>query len=329
MKSSTILAVGIAVTALTACAKDIGGTPRGEYDPASLPQTVAEAKAFIARTRGKKGVSDAPGNIRAEDYAALFGDTVFVINNGRPETGYGIPLNLIGVIFIGADGRYVWCKFKNKHGEARTIEHRWSPHKRALGLGLTPIFLPNSKPERGGLSPLYDGRTGRRSSTHQTTACGGTGTSPSPGAACRPPPGRSARTSERRGDRRRRQPAADCHNLPGAGRAGPGPPHPAAGPGDAKPRGARRMRRGFRILSLPALRGPVAAIALAAYAGAMQAAAPGPGSPETWLEDVERRLVRLSGLPFEVRPSPDAEAALTCSTRRLPRPGSSRGPVRK
>ena len=70
------------------------------------------------------------------------------------------------------------------------------------------------------------------------------------------------------------------------------------------------MRRGFRILSLPALRGPAAALALAALAGAAPAAArPGPGSPEAWLEDVERRLVGLSGLPLEVRPSPDAEAA--------------------
>ena len=70
------------------------------------------------------------------------------------------------------------------------------------------------------------------------------------------------------------------------------------------------MRRGSRILSLPALRGSVAAFALAALAGAAAAAAPpGPGSPEAWLEDVERRLVGLSGLPFEVRPSPDAKAA--------------------
>ena len=159
-RTATLVAAGFAIAALAACVKDLPGTPEGDYDPDILPQTVAEAKAFIARTRGRKGIVDAPGNVRAEDYAALLGDTVFVINDGRPETGYSIPLNLIGVIYIGADGRYLWCKFKTKHGEARTIDHRWSPHKRALGPGLTPIFLPNSKPERGGLSPLYDGATG-------------------------------------------------------------------------------------------------------------------------------------------------------------------------
>lgn len=161
MKSiTTTLAAGLAVATLAACVKDLPGTPEGDYDPDSLPQTVAEAKAFIMRTRGRKGVSDAPGNVRAEDYAALFGDTVFVINNGRPETGYGLPLNRTGVIFIGADGRYVWCKM-NDEGKSRTIRHRWAPEKRAFGPGLTPIFNPNAEGRKlGGLSPLYDGATG-------------------------------------------------------------------------------------------------------------------------------------------------------------------------
>lgn len=162
MKSITAtLAAGLAVATLAACVKDLPGTPEGDYDPDSLPESVTEAKAFIARTRGRKGVPDAPGNVRAEDYVALFGDTVFVINNGRPETGYGLPLNRIGVIFIGAEGRYVWCKM-NDDGEPRTRDRRWAPEKRTLGPGLTPIFdpSPHDTRPRSGLSPLYDGATG-------------------------------------------------------------------------------------------------------------------------------------------------------------------------
>lgn len=161
MKSITSkLAAGLAIATLAGCVKDLPGTPEGDYDPDSLPQTVAEAKEIIVRSRGREGVPDAPGNVRAEDYAALFGDTVFVINDGRPETGYGGSLNQIGVIFIGADGRYVWCKMRNDGNRTRTSHANWSPHKRALAPGLTPIFLPNSKPDRGGLSPLYDAGTG-------------------------------------------------------------------------------------------------------------------------------------------------------------------------
>ena len=156
------IVAALSLAALAGCVKDLPGTPAKDYDLDILPQTVAEAKAFIARTRGKKGIVDAPGNIRAEDYAALFGDTVFVINDGRPETGYSIPLNLIGVIFIGADGRYLWCKFKKKHGESRTNDRRWAPERRVLGPGLTPIFDPSPHDTRpiNGLSPLYDGATG-------------------------------------------------------------------------------------------------------------------------------------------------------------------------
>ncbi|MXX87981.1 MAG: hypothetical protein F4213_18845 [Boseongicola sp. SB0677_bin_26] len=63
------------------------------------------------------------------------------------------------------------------------------------------------------------------------------------------------------------------------------------------------MRRGRRDMSPPAFRRTVATLAVAAlHATAAPAASPpGPGSPEAWLDGVERRLVGLSGLPFEVR----------------------------
>ena len=160
-KTTATLAAGLAIAALAGCVKDLPGTPEGDYDPDSLPETVAEAKAFIARTRGRQGLPDAPGNVRAEDYAALLGDTVMVTNNGRPETGYGLPLNRIGVIFTGADGRYVWCKMRD-NGESYVKERRWVPEMRRLGPGLTPIFDPSPEDTRpiNGLSPLYDGATG-------------------------------------------------------------------------------------------------------------------------------------------------------------------------
>ena len=162
MKRTTTLALGLALSALAACAQNSSpGTPQGDYDPASLPQTVAEAKEIIVRSRGKKGFADPPVNVRAEDMRALFGDTVFVINDGRPELGFDTPLNRIGVIFIGADGRYVWCKTRND-GNTGTSDIRWLAIERARGPGMTPFFDPTStgKPNGSGHAPLYDGETG-------------------------------------------------------------------------------------------------------------------------------------------------------------------------
>ena len=162
MKRTTTLALGLALSALAACAQtSLPGTPQGDYDPASLPQTVAEAKVIIVRSRGKKGFADPPGNVRSEDMRALFGDAVFVINDGRPELGFDTPLNRIGVIFIGADGRYVWCKTRSDW-KTRTSDIHWLAFKRARGPGMTPILDPTStgKPNGPGLSPLYDGETG-------------------------------------------------------------------------------------------------------------------------------------------------------------------------
>ncbi|MXX87980.1 MAG: hypothetical protein F4213_18850 [Boseongicola sp. SB0677_bin_26] len=163
MKSRmTTLTAGLALAALAACVKDLPpGTPQGDYDPDSLPQTVAEAKAVIVASRGKKGFPDPPGNVRADDYAALFGDAVFVVNDGRRELGFDTPLDRIGVIFIGADGRYVWCKTR-KSGNTLTSDHHWLALTRMRGPGLTPFFDPTKtgKPNGSGLSPLYDGTTG-------------------------------------------------------------------------------------------------------------------------------------------------------------------------
>ena len=122
---------------------------------------MAEAHAVIERSRGTKHFLDPPGNVRAEDMNALFGNVVFVVNQGMPHAVTSAPPNGIALIFIGADGRYVWCKTK-KDGKTRTRDRRWAATKRKRGPGLTPIFdpSPDGPPGRGGLSPLYDAATG-------------------------------------------------------------------------------------------------------------------------------------------------------------------------
>lgn len=97
-----------------------------------------------------------PSNVRAEHYRALFGDTVMISWAGIHFPG----TDGIKIIFIGGDGRYVWCS-RDDQGRF-TAQHEWRAELRRQRSGaLVPIFNPAAPTtSRGGLSPLYDGQTG-------------------------------------------------------------------------------------------------------------------------------------------------------------------------
>ena len=71
-----------------------------------LPRSVAEQRA-MAETSGRwPSFRLPPGNVRSEDYRALLGNTV-VVSGVFGATG--IARYALQVVFIGRDGRYLWC----------------------------------------------------------------------------------------------------------------------------------------------------------------------------------------------------------------------------
>ena len=71
-----------------------------------LPRSVAEQRAKAETNGHWPSFRLAPGNVRAEDYRALLGNTV-VVSGVFGATG--IPQFALKVAFIGRDGRYLWC----------------------------------------------------------------------------------------------------------------------------------------------------------------------------------------------------------------------------
>jgi len=93
------------------------------------PQTVAEAWIPMTDEEWKQvpKYRHPPGNVRAEDMVALFGNTVMVIDWGR-EMGF-IPDHALKVVFIGRGGRYALCA--NGPGFKYFFsDHVWAPIKR-------------------------------------------------------------------------------------------------------------------------------------------------------------------------------------------------------
>ena len=71
-----------------------------------LPRSVAEQRAKAETAGHWPSFRLPPGNVRAEDYRALFGNTVEV---SGVFGATGIPRFALKVAFIGNDGRYLWC----------------------------------------------------------------------------------------------------------------------------------------------------------------------------------------------------------------------------
>ena len=131
----------------------------------SPPKTVAEGLARLAQVP-RESYSRPPGNVRGEDYRALFGNTV-MITGFDMKAYFNKSSTNMKVIFMGADGRYVWCS-ENKQGVRNTNYNQWGALKRKMKSGLTPLLNPavdNVGKERNGgkgrNSPLYDGETGQ------------------------------------------------------------------------------------------------------------------------------------------------------------------------
>ena len=98
-----------------------------------------------------------PGNVRAEDMQALFGNTIMMANLGRQYA----EKPFLKVIFIGRDGRYLYCT-RGRNGEYFFSDHIWAPVKHKHDGQHWPVLDPNiNEGKLRGLSPLYDSATGR------------------------------------------------------------------------------------------------------------------------------------------------------------------------
>ena len=89
-------------------------------------RSVAGAHAMVETSGRWPSFRIPPGNVRAEDYWALFGNTVMVIDVTGAK---GIAAHALKVVFIGKDGRYVWC-IPRREGRYSYFEHIWWPVKK-------------------------------------------------------------------------------------------------------------------------------------------------------------------------------------------------------
>ena len=111
-----IMALAVALTLAGA-----RGQAEGE-----LGRSVADARLLYETFGRYPSFRIPPGNVRAEDYWALFGNTVMVIDVTGAK---GIAPGALKVVFIGKDGRYLWCN-PAKEGRYSYFEHIWWPVKK-------------------------------------------------------------------------------------------------------------------------------------------------------------------------------------------------------
>ena len=121
-----------------------------------LPRSVAEQRAKAETNGHWPSFRLAPGNVRAEDYHALLGNTV-VVSGVFGATG--IPRFALKVAFIGRDGRYLWC-IPRREGRYFLGDQTWWSVKIKKRSRLWPIFENGNKENSGWGSPLYDAATG-------------------------------------------------------------------------------------------------------------------------------------------------------------------------
>ena len=128
------------------------------------PQTYAEA--FISMTgeeaKREPEFRHPPGNVRAEDMYELFAGNVLVVDKARGANfnTYGAPDHALKVIFLGPDGRYLFCGIGG-NAEYFISERNWAPSKFKHRKVYLPLLDPAIHAKGPGLSPLYDGATGQ------------------------------------------------------------------------------------------------------------------------------------------------------------------------
>lgn len=166
MRRITQIALSATLAAAFGVAAATGATAHSDRGE-KRPQTYAEA--FISMTK-KEAKADRyfrhpPGNVRAEDMRELFGNRVVVVDRGRKfSTVPGVVNHALKVVFVGRDGRYIWCSYGNDPSYYTRADDHWAPvkvkHAGTLQHMLHPAVQEDFDPKRPGISPLYDGATG-------------------------------------------------------------------------------------------------------------------------------------------------------------------------
>ena len=121
-----------------------------------LPRSVAEQRAKAETNGHWPSFRLPPGNVRAEDYRALFGNTVEV---SGVFGATGIAHYALQVAFIGRDGRYLWC-IPRREGRYFLGDQTWWSVKIKQRSRLWPIFVDGIREDPGWGVPLYDAATG-------------------------------------------------------------------------------------------------------------------------------------------------------------------------
>ena len=128
-----------------------------------LPRTYAEA---VIPMEKKEWVREPkfrhpPGNLRAEDMYELFAGNVLMVDWGRKYSAIDAPNHALKVIFLGPDGRYHRCDYNNDVAYLYR-KNSWAPSKVKHRGRYSPRLDPAiHNDNHNGLSPLYDGETGR------------------------------------------------------------------------------------------------------------------------------------------------------------------------
>ena len=110
-----------------------------------LPRSVAEQRAKAETNGHWPSFRLPPGNVRAEDYRALLGDTVMV---SGVFGATGIAHYALKVDFIGNDGRYLWC-IPLREGRYFLGDQTWWSVKTKQRSRLWPIFAVGIREDPG------------------------------------------------------------------------------------------------------------------------------------------------------------------------------------
>ncbi len=127
----------------------------------NIPTTLEEAYRVISRPESQgawhdPGYREPPGNVRAEDMMALFGNTVMVARIFHPIDA---SFDEIKIIALTQDGRYAYCG-TDEEGSAHFTDP-WASMLVKTNRGTFPLMNVNTaNPQNPALSPLYDAATG-------------------------------------------------------------------------------------------------------------------------------------------------------------------------
>ena len=104
-----------------------------------------------------------PSNVAADHYQALLGGAVYVGFAGGKDSFPDIPDDIIEFMYIGKDGRFALCTYKNPGKYYTHGNSRWKMRRYQIG-GRREAAFANGKNidgDNGGvLFPVYNGRTG-------------------------------------------------------------------------------------------------------------------------------------------------------------------------